>query len=155
MNRSQDGAPLPPDDPTRLERLRTLVQTELAHLPQHRVSLLVEPVGDDACQVPQPPESSDHDGETQPGPASAPTCAQPLVAIDPDAARVPASNAKLFTSAAALLLLRDRYRFVTEFSQPRAGGPVYVWGTGDPLLTGRQLVQIAASTQGARREARR
>jgi hypothetical protein len=40
--------------------------------------------------------------------------AEPLVAVAADAARVPASNAKLLTSTAGYLALAGRYRFVTE-----------------------------------------
>ena len=68
--------------------LHQLVQAELDHpdMARARVSLLVEPVGKDK---------------------------DPLISVEPDVARVPASNAKLLTSLAALRALGG-YRFVTE-----------------------------------------
>lgn len=66
-----------------------------------------------------------------------------LIALNPDEPRVPASNAKLFVSAAAAGLLAGRYRFVTELALDRPGGTLYVWGTGDPLFGEADLRRLA------------
>ena len=78
------------------------------------------------------------------------TATAPLYALAPDAARVPASNAKLLTTTAAATALR-RYRFVTEVSH-RRGGPIYIWSTGDPLLKGKDIAKLAlmAKRRGVR-----
>ncbi len=70
----------------------------------------------------------------------------------------PASNVKLFTSAAALVRLGPEFRFDTEFlvddqskaARPRKGqgsgdlrGNLYVRGTGDPSITTEKLWGIA------------
>jgi len=67
----------------------------------------------------------------------------------------PASNVKLFTSAAALSLLGPDYRFETEFfvDKPPRNGRVrtlFVRGNGDPSMTTERLYGIAAelSRQG-------
>ncbi|MCL2626094.1 MAG: D-alanyl-D-alanine carboxypeptidase/D-alanyl-D-alanine-endopeptidase [Cystobacterineae bacterium] len=67
----------------------------------------------------------------------------------------PASNVKLFTSAAALSLLGPDYRFETEFfvDKPPQNGRVrtlFVRGNGDPSMTTERLYAIAAelSRQG-------
>ena len=61
----------------------------------------------------------------------------------PDAARMPASNMKLVTSAGALLALGTEFRFETRLATvPQAGGaggrtlrgPLYLKGFGDPVL---------------------
>ena len=44
-----------------------------------------------------------------------------------------------FTAVAAARTLPGRYRFVTRVYQGRRGGPVYLWGTGDPLLSGADI----------------
>ncbi|MEM4657891.1 MAG: D-alanyl-D-alanine carboxypeptidase/D-alanyl-D-alanine-endopeptidase, partial [Candidatus Methanosuratincola sp.] len=62
---------------------------------------------------------------------------------------VPASNAKVFVSAASLWLLKPDYRFKTEFSTDGAlrdgvlYGDLYVKGYGDPTLTSSHLEYIA------------
>lgn len=61
----------------------------------------------------------------------------------------PASNVKLFTSAAALSLLGPGFQFDTEFfvegkaPQAPVGGHLYVRGGGDPTLTSEALWRIA------------
>ena len=67
----------------------------------------------------------------------------------------PASNVKLFTSAAALSLLGADHRFETEFfvdKQPQQGRvrTLFVRGNGDPSMTTERLYGIAAelSRQG-------
>jgi D-alanyl-D-alanine carboxypeptidase/D-alanyl-D-alanine-endopeptidase (penicillin-binding protein 4) len=72
-----------------------------------------------------------------------------LYARDADALLNPASNVKLFTSAAVLSLLGPEFRFETEFrvDRPSAGkGSVrtlYVRGKGDPTLVTERLWAIA------------
>jgi D-alanyl-D-alanine carboxypeptidase/D-alanyl-D-alanine-endopeptidase (penicillin-binding protein 4) len=69
-----------------------------------------------------------------------------LFAHDPDALLNPASNVKLFTSAAALARLGPDFRFETEFRlAPRpAGAPdLHVRGKGDPTLVHERLWAIA------------
>ena len=69
---------------------------------------------------------------------------------DADALLNPASNVKLFTSAAALARLGPEYRFTTEFSLDKAirggvaPGNLYVKGRGDPTLTLERLYSIAS-----------
>lgn len=72
-----------------------------------------------------------------------------LYARDADALLNPASNVKLFTSAAALARLGPEFRFETEF---RVDGPsarrsqvrqLYVRGKGDPTLVTERLWAIA------------
>lgn len=73
-----------------------------------------------------------------------------LFAQAPDKARVPASNAKLLSSVAALELLPAHHHFVTEVA--RRGSRIYLRGTGDPLLHERDLVALAraAKARGVR-----
>jgi D-alanyl-D-alanine carboxypeptidase/D-alanyl-D-alanine-endopeptidase (penicillin-binding protein 4) len=72
-----------------------------------------------------------------------------VFAKDPDALFNPASNVKLFTSAAALARLGPDYRFETEFlvdAASRGRGSVralYVRGKGDPTLVTERLWAIA------------
>lgn len=108
------STPPKPTPAERLEALRRLVDAELADpkLGRTRVSLLAAPAAGGA----------------------------PILSIAPDERRVPASNAKLFTSAAAALLL-GRYSFVTEVS--RAGTRLYLWSSGDPVMRGRHLDRLA------------
>lgn len=68
---------------------------------------------------------------------------EPLFEIEADQARIPASNAKLLTAVAASRTLPGRYRFVTQVSQKSRGGPVYLWGTGDPVLRGHDIKALA------------
>jgi D-alanyl-D-alanine carboxypeptidase/D-alanyl-D-alanine-endopeptidase (penicillin-binding protein 4) len=72
-----------------------------------------------------------------------------VFAKDPDTLLNPASNVKLFTSAAALARLGPDHRFATEFlvdGSPRGGGParvLFVRGRGDPTLVTERLWAIA------------
>lgn len=77
----------------------------------------------------------------------------PVLSIHPDELMNPASCVKLFTTAAALRVLKPRYRFQTEFL---ARGPVekgvlkgdlYVRGNGDPTLTAQRLYKVATELQ--------
>ncbi len=65
----------------------------------------------------------------------------PLFAIQPDARRVPASNAKLLTTVAAALTLPG-YRFKTRVY--RRGKALVLEGGGDPILKRRDLVRLAS-----------
>ncbi len=80
---------------------------------------------------------------------SSPPAKARLVAVAPDARRVPASNAKLLTSAAALKLIPG-HRFRTEVY--RRGSRVYLRGGGDPLLSAKDLMRLArqAKSRGLR-----
>jgi D-alanyl-D-alanine carboxypeptidase/D-alanyl-D-alanine-endopeptidase (penicillin-binding protein 4) len=66
-----------------------------------------------------------------------------LYAHEPETSLAPASNLKLFTTAAALFYLRPDYRystFLTATGPLRSGvleGDLYVYGTGDPTLSAR------------------
>jgi len=76
-----------------------------------------------------------------------------LYGRDPDALLNPASNAKLLTTAAALLRLGPEYRFSTELwtpAPPDAAGAVkqlFVRGRGDPTWTTERLWALAADLQ--------
>lgn len=72
-----------------------------------------------------------------------------LIAEEVDAKRIPASNAKLLTTAAAALSLPGRYRFVTHVAMGRRNGPLYLWGTGDPLLSGKDMTRLAQAVRSA------
>jgi serine-type D-Ala-D-Ala carboxypeptidase/endopeptidase (penicillin-binding protein 4) len=100
----------------RIDELRSAIEDVLRHpdLKRARVSLLAAPV----------------------------TGGEPIVAVDPDIHRVPASNAKLLTTTAAALLLPGRYRFLTEVTRC-ARGQLCLWGTGDPVLSRADLVRLA------------
>lgn len=113
---SAKGSPGADSEAERLAELQRAIQELLADpkLAKLRVSLVVAPAGGGV----------------------------PLVRVAGQAPRVPASNAKLLTTTAAALTLRG-YRFVTEISRRRRGGPLYVWGTGDPLFRRRDLKRIA------------
>lgn len=73
------------------------------------------------------------------------TRGQVIFAHNADQLVNPASVAKLFTTAAALALLQPDFRFKTEIdfdSRPDRGvanGPLYLKGSGDPLLTVERL----------------
>lgn len=62
--------------------------------------------------------------------------AAPLLAVAPDAPRIPASNAKLITAAAAVVLLGDDFHFETTIGKTPTGA-LLVTGGGDPNLSGR------------------
>lgn len=73
---------------------------------------------------------------------------QVLYERDPDALLNPASNVKLFTSAAVLARLGPQYRFTTEVladAPPRAGAvkALYVRGKGDPSFVTERLWALA------------
>lgn len=73
-----------------------------------------------------------------------------LFAHNPDALLNPASNVKLFTSAAALARLGAHFRFETEFFTATRPGPnpskaLIVRGKGDPTLTTERLYTIAGA----------
>src|SRR3990172_7712360 len=73
---------------------------------------------------------------------------QVLYARDPDALLNPASNVKLFTSAAALARLGPEYRFETEVlvdSAPSGGAVkgLFVRGKGDPTFVTERLWALA------------
>ena len=78
---------------------------------------------------------------------------KPLVSVQPDMLLNPASCTKLFTTAAALKLLKPRYRFSTEFlvrGPLDAGvlkGDLYVRGTGDPTFNSARLYKVATELQ--------
>lgn len=68
-----------------------------------------------------------------------------LFALNPDVPLAPASNAKLFSTAAALYYLGPQFRFTTYLL---ADGPIHdgvldgdliLYGTGDPSMSGRLL----------------
>jgi D-alanyl-D-alanine carboxypeptidase/D-alanyl-D-alanine-endopeptidase (penicillin-binding protein 4) len=69
-----------------------------------------------------------------------------VVSIRPEAPRIPASNMKMVTAAGALMQLGPDWRFTTRLAtsataQVRSGGrlvgPLYLLGSGDPLLATR------------------
>ncbi|HTP24772.1 MAG TPA: D-alanyl-D-alanine carboxypeptidase/D-alanyl-D-alanine-endopeptidase [Anaeromyxobacteraceae bacterium] len=73
---------------------------------------------------------------------------QILYARDPDALLNPASNVKLFTSAAALALLGPEYRFETEvlidpLPSATTARTLYVRGKGDPVFVTERLWALA------------
>ncbi|HEX9006352.1 MAG TPA: D-alanyl-D-alanine carboxypeptidase/D-alanyl-D-alanine-endopeptidase [Bacteroidota bacterium] len=61
----------------------------------------------------------------------------------------PASNQKLFTSAAALCMLGPYYRFNTIAAVDPVTRRIYLKGDGDPLLTGFDLDSMALAVQRA------
>jgi D-alanyl-D-alanine carboxypeptidase/D-alanyl-D-alanine-endopeptidase (penicillin-binding protein 4) len=69
-----------------------------------------------------------------------------IYSLNPEQLFVPASNAKLFTTAAALSLARPDYRFFTSVetdgtidSNGRLQGDLVIVGRGDPNISGRVL----------------
>lgn len=66
-----------------------------------------------------------------------------IFSYEPEAHRVPASNAKIFTSAAAALLLPGKYNFSTEISRKKINGPLYLSSTGDSVLTRADVWRLA------------
>ena len=103
-----------PSPEQRLSQLRQRLELELAapELERARVSLVVAPAAG----------------------------GDPLFELEPEAHRVPASNAKLLTSVAALKTLPGRYGFVTEYSV--RGSRLHIWGNGDPALRGGELLAL-------------
>lgn len=103
-----------PSPEQRLSELRQRLEQELAapELERARVSLVVAPA----------------------------TGGDSLFELEPEAHRVPASNAKLLTSVAALKTLPGRYAFVTEYSV--RGSRLHIWGNGDPALRGGELLAL-------------
>jgi serine-type D-Ala-D-Ala carboxypeptidase/endopeptidase (penicillin-binding protein 4) len=70
-----------------------------------------------------------------------------LYELNPDLFFMPASNEKLFTSAAALSLLGRDYHFPTSVSVDTADVPgIYLRGSGDPLLSTADLDSLARMT---------
>ena len=72
-----------------------------------------------------------------------------VYARDPDALLNPASNVKLFTSAAVLSRLGPEFRFETEFlTAPGPGGArtLYVRGKGDPTFVSERLWSAAGES---------
>ena len=61
---------------------------------------------------------------------------EPFLVVAPDAPRIPASNQKLLTAAAAVRILGADHRFTTTVATAR-GGRLVVVGGGDPNLSGR------------------
>jgi D-alanyl-D-alanine carboxypeptidase/D-alanyl-D-alanine-endopeptidase (penicillin-binding protein 4) len=107
----------------RAEQLRQAIQEELNQpdLAQSKISIFIRPLNDKA----------------------------PILAIEPDAHRLPASNAKLLTTAAAALLLPGQYRFITEVHQSSKRGLLYLWGTGDPIFSRSDVVRMAQQVYAA------
>jgi D-alanyl-D-alanine carboxypeptidase/D-alanyl-D-alanine-endopeptidase (penicillin-binding protein 4) len=71
-----------------------------------------------------------------------------VFARSPDELLNPASNVKLFTSAAALVRLGPEYRFETEFLLAPGGpgaGHLHVRGKGDPTFVHERLWEVAAA----------
>jgi D-alanyl-D-alanine carboxypeptidase/D-alanyl-D-alanine-endopeptidase (penicillin-binding protein 4) len=62
-----------------------------------------------------------------------------LAAVAPDALFIPASNMKLLTSAAALIVLGEEFVFRTEVY--RSGDDLLVVGSGDPALADPHLLE--------------
>ncbi len=60
----------------------------------------------------------------------------PLLAVHADTPRIPASNQKILTAAAAVKLLGADFRFATRVGRA-PGGEVIVVGDGDPNFSGR------------------
>lgn len=104
-------------------RLRALVRAEFAHpdLKGARLSLLVVPLG--KCQ--------------------------PLISVQPNAHRVPASNAKLLTTTAAALALTGKALFSTRVYVWRDGGPIYLRGAGDPSLRRAHLAELTRTLKAS------
>lgn len=74
-----------------------------------------------------------------------------LFSLNPDAALAPASNLKLYSTAAALYFLGPDFRFSTyaladgEISDGVLQGDLILFGTGDPSISGRLLESTSAT----------
>ena len=69
-----------------------------------------------------------------------------LYELNADLLLLPASNQKLFTSAAALSLLGPQYRFLTSVSVDTTDVPsIFIRGSGDPLLSTADLDSLACA----------
>jgi D-alanyl-D-alanine carboxypeptidase/D-alanyl-D-alanine-endopeptidase (penicillin-binding protein 4) len=67
-----------------------------------------------------------------------------LYELNPEYLFLPASNEKLLTSAAALGVLGEEYRFATKVSlDTSVSARIYVNGSGDPMLTTADIDSIA------------
>ena len=76
-------------------------------------------------------------------------CKTPLVSLDPEVPRTPASLVKLLTTAAALIRMGADYRWPTRFYVARfpdddgvLRGDLYVAGGGDPFLVEERLTAM-------------
>jgi D-alanyl-D-alanine carboxypeptidase/D-alanyl-D-alanine-endopeptidase (penicillin-binding protein 4) len=78
---------------------------------------------------------------------------QPILAINAEVSRNPASVMKLLTSYAALDLLGPTYRWKTQFlakkppNQNKLNGGLWVKGSGDPSLNDAALYEVASEIQ--------
>jgi serine-type D-Ala-D-Ala carboxypeptidase/endopeptidase (penicillin-binding protein 4) len=66
-----------------------------------------------------------------------------LYELNPDMLFMPASNEKLFTSAAALVELGRDFQFRTRVSVDRTAFRIHIKGSGDPLLATADLDSLA------------
>jgi hypothetical protein len=144
------GGPSTRSHTNRVVQLRKRIRLELSQPPISRasVSLLAwslesQPVERSEKPRVWPTRFATPDQLNPRAPGAPPSPPRQLIAIQPNTPRVPASNAKLFATVAAAKLLRDTYRFVTEISVAKNGGPLYVWGTGDPLFDRADLAKLA------------
>jgi D-alanyl-D-alanine carboxypeptidase/D-alanyl-D-alanine-endopeptidase (penicillin-binding protein 4) len=74
--------------------------------------------------------------------------------LNPQSLFNPASNEKLFTSAAALALLGKDFSFSTATSIDKATSRVFIKGSGDPLLSPDDLDSLARSIAESLRSAK-
>jgi serine-type D-Ala-D-Ala carboxypeptidase/endopeptidase (penicillin-binding protein 4) len=81
--------------------------------------------------------------------AARPQARQTLYAREADRYFIPASNAKLLTTAAALKVLGPRWRWRTSIYgvETTAGWQLHLVGRGDPSLTATQLQQLVQQLQ--------
>lgn len=75
------------------------------------------------------------------------TTGKVLFSLDGLRPMTPASNAKVFTAAAAYLYLGPNYHFTTELDSsapvaPTLKGNVYIYFSGDPTLTSRDITNL-------------
>ncbi len=80
---------------------------------------------------------------------------RPLLALNPDTRRNPASVTKLFTTFAALEALGPAYRWKTEvhaYTRPRGGrldGDLWIRGYGDPYLVNEEFWKLVSAVRRA------